>query len=167
MTVLLNGTMLRTLSVAYDVTIEEYVSPKTTVEAPRLGSGVDLRDCITYNGVKTPERLVDWFKSAKKTEAIKRLLQTDSESGKALATLTFKPAPPQITKNKDEIVFHLLRSDMQRGYFSGTYKKLEDAYDDVFFLCETLCHGATPAEITIVLDRAKKEYEIRNGLFGR
>jgi hypothetical protein len=167
MSVLLTATMLRTLIVDYDTPMEEYVSADTVVETPRLGSGVDLRDCITFNGVKTPERLVDWFKSAKKTEAIKRLLQTDSESGKPLAVVSFKPAPPQITKNKDEIVFHILRSDMQRGYFSGTYKKVEDAYDDVFFLCETLCHNSNPAEITIVLDKAKKEYEIRNGLFGR
>ena len=167
MAVLLTATLLRTLAVDYDTPMTEYVSSNTVTEVPRLRSGINMSDCITYNGVKTPERLVEWFKSPKKAEAIKRLLQTDSESGSPLATLTFKPAPPQITKNKDEIVFHIIRSDMQRGYFSAPYKKIEDAYDDVFFLCETLCHGTNPAEITIILDRAKKDYEIRNGLFGR
>lgn len=101
-----------------------------------------------YLGIKVPKRLVKWFKSPARAESFVGLFK---EGGTRCGF--------EFNVIKKGIQFWVHRPDRGRRYLSGVYSSIDEAYNDLSFLCSHLCDKSVDlSEIGIKLSLVRDEY---------
>jgi len=81
---------------------------------------------VVHDGRSVPVRLLQWFKSPTKSEAVRMLC--NDRSG-AYSEIGFG-------EYKGGFYFYIRRTDKRRGYYSSCYRTLEGVSDDLSYLLQ-------------------------------
>ena len=102
-----------------------------------------------FNGRQIPERLMSWAKSDIRSDTVRRWFTDESD-------VNF-----EYNKKNKAYSFYMKQKDRKRGLYSGYYKTLDEAADDLFVLCDVLA-GADIQTINYKIMQIREQFTSEN-----